>query len=264
MADVGKRGYSWGPNTWRDYPADYEAVLRIHCMRFVAQLEIGEEDAKKGTNHLQFFVTFKNAKTFSAVCKIFPGAFVQPNHNVYAARNYCSKGPTSIEGTLIHQGMDKWIREPTRDPLGGPDIVLRPWQQEVMNILETDPDDRTIHWYWEPTGNVGKSALTKHIVLKYRNEVLPIGGKGADMMHLVTGFVNSNAKLRAVLMDLSRSREQYVSYEGIESIKNGLIINTKYETMVKDFNPPHIIVFSNWEPNLSALSADRWRIVRIE
>jgi len=50
----------------------------------------------------------------------------------------------------------------------------------------------------------------------------------------------------------------------LESIKNGLIVNTKYETGSKLFNSPHIIVFSNMSPDVSAMSMDRWKIICLD
>ena len=36
----------------------------------------------------------------------------------------------------------------------------------VVDILKTEPDERTIHWFWEPKGNVGKTTLCKWLVVK--------------------------------------------------------------------------------------------------
>ena len=42
-----------------------------------------------------------------------------------------------------------------------------------------------------------------------------------------------------------------------------MICNTKYETGMKLFNSPHLIVFSNFYPDTDKLSADRWKIALI-
>lgn len=249
----GKRSYSWGPCTWNSYPSDWKHILNLHCEKFVCQIEIGDS----GNEHLQFFCLFKNAKTFSAVAKIFPGAHLELTENRFAAANYCKKSRTAVEGSLIIKGWG--VKKPVKDPLEG--HVPHDWQQEIIDLIATEPDDRKIYWYWERTGNIGKSSLVKHLYLRFKDKgILPVSGKAADMKHLVHGYLETH-ELDAVLVDLVRSREQYVSYEGIEEIKNGLIVNTKYETAVNCFNCPHVIVFSNWPPDLSALSADRW-IVR--
>lgn len=63
-----------------------------------------------------------------------------------------------------------------------------------------------------------------------------------------------------VIFDIPRNQGNNVSYSAIESIKNGLICNTKYETGTKVFNSPKIMVFSNMAPDLESLSEDRWKI----
>ena len=49
-------------------------------------------------------------------------------------------------------------------------------------------------------------------------------------------------------------------YMALESVKNGYFVNTKYDTGVCCMEIPHVIVFSNHLPKLSALSGDRWKI----
>jgi hypothetical protein len=46
----------------------------------------------------------------------------------------------------------------------------------------------------------------------------------------------------------------------MEDFKNGMIFSTKYESKAKVFKKPHLIVFSNFMPNMEALSKDRWEI----
>jgi len=42
-----------------------------------------------------------------------------------------------------------------------------------------------------------------------------------------------------------------------------MITNTKFETGVKVFNPPHIVVLSNEYPDTEKVSLDRWCIKEI-
>ncbi len=39
---------------------------------------------------------------------------------------------------------------------------LYDFQKLVVDIVKTDPDQRTIYWLWEPTGSVGKSSLARY------------------------------------------------------------------------------------------------------
>lgn len=65
---------------------------------------------------------------------------------------------------------------------------------------------------------------------------------------------------KIVIINLTKIKEKNVSYEVIESIKDGLILPTKKESKTKVFNSPHVIVFSNFEPDCDKISLDRWNI----
>lgn len=61
-------------------------------------------------------------------------------------------------------------------------------------------------------------------------------------------------------MNLSRQAEGALSYASIEAIKDGLVFSGKYEGGFRLFPKPHIVIFSNWYPDLAKLSLDRWDI----
>ena len=90
------------------------------------------------------------------------------------------------------------------------------------------------------------------------------GGKKADIINLV--FNNDMDTCNTIIWDIPRVNRNAVSYAAIEAIKNGLVCNTKYETGVKVFNPPHIIIFANFPPDLDEdnLSKDRWMITELK
>ena len=46
-------------------------------------------------------------------------------------------------------------------------------------------------------------------------------------------------------------------------VKNGILYNTKYVSEMRVCDIPHVIVFSNGEPDRSKLSADRWDVDRL-
>ena len=66
-----------------------------------------------------------------------------------------------------------------------------------------------------------------------------------------------------VIFDLERSTEEKFNYEVLERLKNGVIFSGKYESTTKYFPIPHIFVFSNWDPDKTKLSLDRWDIHKI-
>lgn len=54
-------------------------------------------------------------------------------------------------------------------------------------------------------------------------------------------------------------------YSVLEKIKGGFITSTmygKYSSLT--MKPPHVVVFSNAFPKLSALSKDRWKVLQIQ
>lgn len=79
------------------------------------QLEIGEE----GTVHYQIFLSFKNNIKFDTLKNMYPRAHIEVAYDVTAARKYCNKEDTRLEGpfqigTFINN-MNKW--ESIRDDI---------------------------------------------------------------------------------------------------------------------------------------------------
>jgi len=81
-------------------------------------------------------------------------------------------------------------------------------------------------------------------------------GKSADIKHSYQGQ-------EIVVFDFCRAMQNHVNYEVIESIKNGIMFSPKYESKMKIYKKPLVIVFANFEPDESKLSKDRWKIIRI-
>jgi len=155
--------------------------------------------------------------------------------------------------------MDNTVKK-VKDPLE--DKQLRPLQAEILQIVKNKPDDQTIHWVVDLKGNSGKTTLTKSLCLR-RKDCIYMTDKSSDMKYGVWKWLEKN-DLNIILVDLARSQEYFVSYQGIEEMKNGIFYNTKYESAMCIYNPPHVVVFANFEPDYEKLSADRWNIIQIE
>ena len=50
-------------------------------------------------------------------------------------------------------------------------------------------------------------------------------------------------------------------YELMEELKNGELLNSKYQCTKFSFPIPHVVCFSNEAPNMTMLSADRYDIL---
>lgn len=143
-------------------------------------------------------------------------------------------------------------------------VSWKPWQQDVLNVIAGTPDPRKIHWIWEPTGNVGKSFLAKYIMLT-SSATLMESGKKVDMAYI---FAQNPTK--TVMIDLSRTSapvdgKDYLGgmYSLLETLKNGVLTSTKYESQVISFPRPHVIVFANWEPDYTKWSSDRYDVTNL-
>lgn len=221
--------------------------IQKHCDNAVWQIEKGAE-----TGYVHYQITMKLLKKQRLTW--LKNHFARQVHgeianNVDACYDYCQKGETRLAGPFYHP-------EPlpaVRDPLEGRELY--PWQQQVIDIVNTEPDDTTIHWFWEPDGCAGKTALCKHLCLKYDAEFAT--GKKTDIAYALS------SRPKVVLIPLTRSVEGRVSYDAIEAVKDGLIFSGKYDSKGKIFDCPHVFVFANWPPDLCTMSSHKWNVVRI-
>jgi len=236
--------------TWNNFPEDWQSVIE-HCgaVDYSAQKEKGKDAEKE---HIQFAVRFELQKAFASVQDLFKGAHIEPAKDWVKAKQYCMKKDTQVEEGIVSKPPPV-----CRDPLEG--RAYRPIQEAIIEIVKSQPDDRSIHWFYDPEGSAGKTTIAKHICLHHEDAIY-LTGKSADMKFGVMTWLKSGRKLRTVIIDLTRSVEAFVSYQGIEEIKNGIFYNTKYESGMVLFDNPHIIIMSNFLPEMAMLSADRWVI----
>lgn len=244
--------------TWNNYLAPMAPKILFEKLGafFIYQ----EETGLSGTRHLQGYVCFKN-KTRPTELKEMKGVHWEKCRDIEAAKKYCCKEETRT-GQIFHNIPLPKDKKPIR--------MLEfanfyEWQKDVWTIANSEPDDRTIHWFYEEDGNHGKSALVKRMVATIPDCVL-VGGKGADMKNgIVNYMLDGNDYPAVVLIDIPRSVDtKYVSYQGIEEVKNGCFFSTKYESRMVIGNSPTVIVFANYPPPEEKLSADRWNIKKIE
>lgn len=219
-------------------------VLVDKCKVAICGREVGES----GTPHLQGYCEFKT--------KVRPVGMFHTDRIFWTKAKgtkedndkYCSK-----DGNLIIRiGYPRAIKIITE---------LRKWQQRILDIYMQEPDDRTVYWFWEEPGDIGKSVFIKYMAVKH-SICFCSGGRHTDIMNLVFNTDMDNVK--CVMFDIPRANEGHISYSSLEAIKNGMVCNTKYETGFKVFNSPHLFVFANFPPdNMKMLSKDRWCVVEL-
>lgn len=173
---------------------------------------------------------------------------------IESLKNYSMKEDTRVAGPY-HDG----------SRYTGEDLITRlyPWQDEIKSACAERPDDRTINVVVNPSGNIGKSAFCKYMAWHHKTLVMGWGRTG-DLLNLVS----KNPNKTAYFFDLARSKPQDWGKDDIasamEGIKNGLFMNTKYETCQVIMRSPHIWIFTNVVPNLSSMSMDRWRLWEVD
>lgn len=210
-----------------------------------------KEKGEQGTEHYQGYVGYINPRDDTSMRKLNKKIHWEPCKNVGKSINYGMKSETRIEGPWS-KGID--IPEPLN-------LIteFRPWQQKIIDMVQQPPaNDRQIHWYWEPNGNVGKTVLAKYLCAKH-NAVF-LSGKGNDIRCAIKSLKNHP---KICIFHFVRTMEGCISYTAIEEVKDGIFFSGKYEPGMFIMNSPHVICFANFEPDKTALSADKWNIIRL-
>lgn len=207
--------------------------------------EVGES----GTPHLQGYVEF--------IKKCRPSSLF--DHEIWWSKSRGSRQEnfdycTGSDELVYCKGMPKPIK--VIDP-------NYPWEKDILDIIKEEPDDRSIHWYWDDIGGAGKTSFCKYLVVKHKAIIL--GGKSADMRNAIVEYKKENGETPSlIIINIPRSfNSDYLSYEGIENIKDMVFYSGKYEGGMICGNCPHVIVFSNEPPQKDKMSMDRWHITRI-
>lgn len=228
------------------------------CEKNCTKFYINQEKGENNTPHLQIHMEFKNARYFNSLKKEFPDAHIEKVRNRDASAEYCQKEETAIAPNISGGTMIKKIKDPLENK------TLHQWQKDIINLCKTEPDDRKVNWYYDEIGGKGKTSLAKHLWIKNPKNLIYLGGKANDIKHGVKSFTdNIDNDLKICIFDFTRSIENYISYEAIENVKNGFFFNGKYEACMVGFNSPHVIIFANFQPDITKLSLDRWNIVNI-
>lgn len=258
------------------------------------QLEQGEN----GTYHFQGHAQFSATKRLAAVKRWLPRAHWEPRRGTAEQANaYASKQDTRIAGpwqwgtpspgqgaridldsfrTAVEGGhsdaqlleehlgvMAKYprlastIRRARAQRAYQPVTITAPtdWQKIALEIADQEPSVRKVHWFVDKDGNGGKTFLCRHLITN-KQAFYSIGGKHADILYAYEGE-------NVVCFDFPRSAEDFVCYSVIEALKNGVVTVSKYESRTFMFPIPTVLVFSNFAPDRTKLSADRWDIHHI-
>ena len=289
--------------TWNNYPItaeyDLKKFAKTSCKYMVFQFETAPIT---GMRHVQGYMEGKNSIKFATLRNLFPGIHHERRlGTAEEAREYCMKEETrdwdteprefgtfspsrqgqrsdlaagmellkekglkalkeEMPGMFVrfHAGMEKLASfydkiEPIKD------FVPRKWQQQVITMLQEEANRRDVIWVVDTVGNMGKSMLAEYIVCNMNG--LPLGGRNQDMAYLW-----DKEEHKIGIFDIPRVSAENTKhlFQFTEGLKNGMIVSTKYQVVVKKFKPAHVFFFSNEHPDKTWLSADRWKIIDLD
>lgn len=228
------------------------AELKRFAYKGKVQSEISPTTNRK---HLQGMIWCKT-KHRDSEFKTLKGAHFETLKDVDDTANYCNKEET-------HDGV-------FRACWGFPEPAyvetiseLYEWEKDIVALISGKPDKRSIYWYWEPNGCAGKTTFQKYLFTHFEGVVV-LSGKAVDMKNGIITYQNTNNRLPSiVLINVPRSSLDYVSYTGLEEIKDMFFYSGKYEGGMVCGASPFVLIFANEEPNYEAMSSDRFIVKRI-
>ena len=226
-------------------------TLNKLCKKYVFQ----EETGKEGTKHLQGSISLKTKARLTELKKINDKIHWETTKNAKAADAYACKEETRTGRIFTHEKKKAFIRTKSKFDHIEP-------RQDIISLIEKEPDNRTINWVWSEEGGVGKTSTCAYIEHNYEG-VCIVNGKGGDIKNQVIKHLEEN-ELDILIVNVPRCNENHVSYAAIEEIKDGLIYSGKYEGGFANIEHPHVIVISNFYPETKKLSEDRWNIIEIK
>lgn len=288
------RGVNWCFTLNNFTEEDVERIKGLESNDNVVYVIAGREVGDSGTAHLQGFIKFASRVTM-AQCKAAIGSnpHVELTRNVNASIEYCKKennffevgtfagGPGSrsdldefkeaVKGGMlslkeireshseVYAKYPRFCLEYVRDHYPEKEMEMHPlrdWQQQLNAALNLAPDDRTITFVVDVTGNSGKTWFAHYYASIHDNCQVMQPGPKKDMAYAL------DPTIRVLFMDAPRSKQgEFIQYDFLEDVKNGYVFSQKYESHTKQLGKVHVVVMMNEYPDMTKLSQDRYRIV---
>ena len=207
-------------------------------------------------NHCAWSVTAKkNTKNVHYICKdSMQGIHLMHNEiddeeEIDLVDKTASYGPWTEDDVVAPARIPRQVREIKS---------LRPWQQSIIDQCDVW-DTRTINMVYDPRGNIGKSVLVAYMRAHNLARKLPPVNDYKDVMRMCCDMPVS----RCYIFDMPRAmkKDRLGSlYTAIEELKSGYCWDDRYKFKERFFDCPNIWVFANTLPDMTLLSADRWRL----
>lgn len=230
-------------------------TLKEVAKKYAFQQEKGEET---GRLHFQGRISLKVKKRQPELIKILSNhGWVKFHISITSNENrdnsfYVMKADTRVDGPFTDENeiyVPKDISKIT---------ALRPWQSTLIERLNTY-DERVIDIVFDEKGNIGKSTLTRYMMLFSGAELLPFCNDYKDIMRMA--FDIGPKPIYLIDMPRAISKEKlFQFFSAIETLKSGYCYDDRYNFKRRIFDRPRICIFTNTYPDTTLLSNDMWKI----
>lgn len=240
--------------TWNNYVKEDIETLETLFKYISHKYCFQEETGANNTPHLQGVVSLKKRMRWSEF-GLPKEIHWEKTAKLTESYLYCCKPETRTGDTFtFNYNLPYTVNIP----------ILYEWQKKIVAILKEKPNDRKIYWYWEENGCAGKTTLQKYIFTNF-DQCVVLSGKGADMKNGIVEYKKKRGDLpKIILINIPRSIDkEFVSYTGLEEVKDMFFYSGKYEGGMICGENPHLMIFANEMPLASKMSEDRWEIHNI-
>lgn len=185
---------------------------------------------------VQHYQETGNVPTDREIANEFPALFVRYRRNLQDLARLVNPEP------VLEQGQ------------------LRDWQEDLLEQILGPADDRTIIFVVDEDGGQGKTWLQRYLLTSHGDKVQVLSSaKRDDVAHAI------DESKSIFLFNVPRHGMEYFSYTVVEQLKDRMVFSPKYDSRMKIFrNQPHVVVFSNEEPDMGKMSRDRYKIIKLE
>lgn len=140
------------------------------------------------------------------------------------------------------------------------EITWRPWQMALVeSVRKEENDDRSVEFYIDEKGGIGKTFLAKWLQDEFPERVqLLCNGPAKDIAYLLDESKDT------FIFNVPKGDMEYISYKTFEGIKDRIVTSTKYQPVQKYFKKKtRVIVFGNEDPDVNRMSEGRIKITHL-